>query len=163
MVEFIVALVSVLALAAGLIQLTSLMVAHSRAMEKARKDAGLAAVMPIAPLSDPEFIRDWDPGTDTVPYSSDDEVVPSGAESMFETLFIERASTDSGWDFVAMSPSDKVTPLRTSLAPSAGFGMVEGSHTETVPLMPAVRSLLYDAPSVRVESRVWMTFCGGLY
>jgi hypothetical protein len=163
MVEFIVALVAVLTLAVGLLQLTSLMVAHTRSMERARREAGIAAVYPIAPISAPDFIRDWEPGTDTVPYSSDDEMVRSGAASMFETIFVERASTGGGWTHVARSASDRVTPLRTTLAPSAGFGMVDGSHGETVPLMPAVRSLLYDAPSIRVESTVWMTYCGGIY
>jgi hypothetical protein len=163
MVEFIVALAAVLTLAAGLLQLTALMLAHTRSMEKARREAGIAAVGPISPLSDPDFIKDWEPGTDTVPYSSDDEMVRSGAASMFETLFVERSSTAGGWTHVARSPSDRVSPLRTTLAPSAGFGMVDGSYGETVPLMRAVRSLLYDAPSIRVESTVWMTFCGGLY
>lgn len=162
-VEFIIALISILALAAGLLQLTALMLAHTRTMVAARQEAGEASVQPIAPLSDAEFIRDWEEGSDTVPYTSDDDVVLSSAASQFASLFAERASTDAGWAYVERSPSDGISPMRTLLAPSSLFGLVEGRDTETVPLMPAVRTLLYDAESVRVESKVWMTFCGGLY
>ena len=162
-VEFIVALVSILVLAAGLLQLTALMLAHSRTMVEARKDAGAASVQPLAPLSSPDFLKDWAPGNDAVPYTSDDRAVPSGAASQFEVLFVEHASTPAGWTQVVRSPSDRLTLLRSSMAPSSYFGLVEGSDGETVPLLPAVRSLLYNAGSVRVESKVWMTFCGGLY
>ncbi len=162
-VEFIIALISILALAAGLLQLTSLMLAHTRTMVAARQEAGEASVQPIAPLSDAEFIRDWEEGSDTVPYTSDDDVVLSSAAAQFANLFAERASTDAGWAYVEMSPSDQISPMRSLLAPSTLFGLVEGHDTETVPLLPAVRTLLYDAESVRVESKVWMTFCGGLY
>lgn len=163
MVEFIVALVSIVVLAAGLLQLTSLMLAQSRTMVEARGDAGEAAVQPAAALSDPEFIKDWENGYDMVPYTVDDEVIESAAESSFRNLFVERAAPSTGWDFVEQSPSDRISTMRTLLSPATQFGLVDGSAAETVALMPAVRSLLYDAESITLRSKVYMTFCGGLY
>jgi hypothetical protein len=163
MVEFLIALVAVLVLAAGLLQLTALMLAQSRTMTKARKDAGIAAVQPLVPLSSAKFIRDWEEGFDTVSYSADDRVVLSSAASQFENLFVEKASTAPGWAYVGLSPSDRITPMRTILAPSSFFGLVDGHSEETVPLLPAVQSLLYRKSGIRVESKVWMTSCGGIY
>ncbi len=161
--EFIVSLVAILVLAAGLLQLTALMVAQSRTMVKARKEAGIAAVQQVAASSDPDFIKDWEAGSDGVTYTADDTADQSVAATDFNNVFVEKASTDDGWIYIEDSPSDLISPMRALAAPSSFFGLVDGYDDETVSLLPAVQSLLYNKESIHVESRVWMTFCGGLY
>lgn len=162
-VEFLISLVAILVLAGGLLQLTALMAAQSRTMVQARKEAGVAAVQQVAELSDPEFIKDWQAGNDAVTYTADDVAEASDAGDEFENLFVEKASTAGGWPYIEQSSSDKISPMRTLADPSACFGLVDGHHEEDVQLLPAVRSLLYDKESILVESKVWMTFCGGIY
>jgi hypothetical protein len=62
-----------------------------------------------------------------------------------------------------MSQSDRLTPLRAGVGTAFQLGLVSGYRQETVPLMSAVQSLLFNASSIRVESEVYMAWCDGIY
>jgi hypothetical protein len=163
-VEFIVAIVSALVLAAAMLQLTSVMLAHNRVTTAARRQAGIRAMQAIPPISSPALIRDWDPSADGHAYTSDDTSIPSAAGGQFAVAIVERAaSSASGWSQISQSRSDQVTPLRGNLAPCPLFGLVDGHDREYVPVISAVQSLLYGVTQIEVDSRVWMTVSGGFY
>jgi hypothetical protein len=167
MVELMVALVSIVALFAGLVQMVSLSSARHRTQYQARSEAGAASLDDIggggAQLSDAEYIEDWETGNDERRHTRDD-LTTSGDTFPFELQIVAPTSPDeAGWDIIEQAPGDQFSMLLGAFNPAPLFGIVEGEADEEVPLLPAVQSLLYDAESIEVESRVWMTWTRGIY
>ena len=167
MVELMVGLVSILAIFAGLMQMVSLSRARHDTQHEARSEAGEAALDPfssgVGQLSGAATIRDWDSGSDGLRHTRDDRST-GGDASRFSRDIVQPASPDpAGWAIIESAPGDQLSPLLDQHNPAALFGLIEATESETVPLLPAVRSLLYDADSIEVESRVWMTWTKGIY
>jgi hypothetical protein len=162
MVELIVALVVILALAAGLLQVASLGRAHTEVMVDARREAGLLAMLEVIPLAAPDYIQDWDPGPDGKRLTRDDLPI-LGDDMAFDDVIVEKAAADDDAWAILSTVSNSIPALRDHLDPVAVFGLVHGEESETVPLLPAVRSLLYQADSIDVRADVWMTRARGIY
>jgi len=93
-----------------------------------------------------------------------DDYTTSGDTLGFDGAIVGASSPDNdGWHIIQQAPGDQLSMLHGTPNPSQLFGLVEGQAEEDVPLLPAVRSLLYDADSIDVESRVWMTWTRGIY
>ena len=161
--EFMVGLVAVLAIFAALIQITSLSLAHIETLIEARREAGERAVLSIRLYDTPETIRDWETGPDERRYSRDDTWLGGNAYGFSAVIVDKAVERPSDWSLVEEAPRDPLTALRSAGNPAAHFGLVRGRAARTVPLMGAVRNLLYDADSIDVESDVWMTRIGGIY
>jgi hypothetical protein len=162
-VEFIVGLVVVLVLFAGLLQVASLAKAHTETMTEARRRAAIQATMDFDIPSTPDYILSRLPGADNKDYTRDDSFTPANAGD-FENLIIEQAAENTaGWDLINSVPGNRVSTLRGSAAPVTQFGLVKGSDSESVDLLPAVQNLIYDAPHIELKCDVWMTQTKGLY
>ncbi len=167
MLELIVALVSIVALFVGLVQMVSLSSARHRTQYQARSEAGAAALDDLsgggAQFADAEYIEAWETGEDGRRHTRDDTTTP-GDTLAFDLQVVSATSPDeAGWQVIEQAPGDRLSMLRGAYNPAPLFGIIEGTAHEEVPLLPAVRSLLYDAESVDVESRVWMTWTRGIY
>jgi hypothetical protein len=164
MIELIIGLVSIVALFAGLIQMVSISRARHDTQYEARSEAGENSLSDLYTLfSDAEFIEDWDTGDDERRHTRDDSAA-AGDSFGFNAAIVEASSPDEdGWTTIEEAPGDYLSMLRGAPNPAQLFGLVEGRAEEDVSLLPAVRSLLYDADSVEVESRVWMTWTRGIY
>lgn len=163
MIEFIIALVAILVLAASLLQIASLGRAHTEAMVNARREAATRALSPVSFLADAAYISDWEEGGDESRYTPDDEMVEDEGLS-FQNMIVNRASPDDeGWDTYDEVPQNPFSGLRGTANPSSVFGLTSGEADETVPLLPAVQNLLYDADSVNVRCEVWLTRMEGIY
>jgi hypothetical protein len=167
MLELMAALVAVLALLAGLVQMVSLARARHDTRYEARSAAGEAALdasgSGMGQLSDAEYILDWDRGPDGLRHTRDDRSRPADAYR-FSDAIVRRSSPDpEGWAIVRRLQSDPLSMLVDQPNPAALYGLIESDAREEVPLLPAVRRLLYDAESIEVESRVWMTWTKGIY
>ncbi len=163
MIEVIIGLVAVLVLVSGLLQVATLTKNHTDAMVEARREAGQRAVDLFGGSDSAEYIRDWETGADTKRYTRDDEFT-GGSQGAFVGTIVDKAGRAQGdWDIIARTPHQGMTELRSGAQPSETFGLVRGRATRDVQLLPAVRSLLYRADSIDVESEVWMTWCTGIY
>jgi len=53
--------------------------------------------------------------------------------------------------------NDALPALRGSVNPAALFGLIGHEESETVRILPAVRSLLYRADQLDIKYEVWTT------
>ena len=162
-VEFVVGLVVVLVLLAGMLQLAALTKAQTDTMVEARRRAGEEAVDVNVPMDDPEFIRDWEAGADGFRHTADD-AYSSGDAIDFQAVVVEHAVDDpDDWRVLDEAQTTHVSDLHRGVNPVDFFGLLRESSSETVELMPAVRELIYDKDSITVRSDVWMTWTKGIY
>ncbi len=165
-VEFLIGLVAVLTLLAGLFQIASLIATHTRTMAEARRQAALLAVQETDPgilLSGASYIRDWQPGRDGKPYTRDDTFTPADAIA-FHHIMVERAvPAPSAWEILNQTRNHPLGSLHGAPNPCRFFGLIRGSDHKTVPLVPAAQNLFYRANAIEVRSDVWMTWTKGLY
>jgi len=163
LVEFIVVLVAVLALTAGLLQVASLSRVQTETMVDARREAGELAMLDVETLAVPEYIRDWEEGPDGARHTADDRFT-TGDPGAFTRMIVDRAVAENDdWEIIDSLPDSDFQDMAGSGWPSAEFGLVRGYDARTVPLLPAVQSLLYRAAGIHIESEVWMTRTTGMY
>lgn len=158
-VELVVALVVILVLCAGLLQISSLGVIRSGLMTDARREAGSEAMQPLPTFSAPAYIQDCTPGDDGTPYSKDDSYTSGDTAD-----FINRSVSYSHPLVLDQHvPGNMFYDLVNSLVPQDLFGLTYGRSRETVPLLPVVRELLYASDTIEVEGKAWMTWTEGVY
>ena len=163
MIEVMVGLVALIVLISGLLQVASLTRARTDAMATAREEAGGQALLD-SPITDfPDYIYQISVGDDERSYSYDDETSHANAGD-FDSIIMDRTVSDSEeWEILEQVPNSTFYDLHGSLTPAAAFGLVKGDASETVTLLPAVRSLLYRENEIDVECNVWMTWTRGIY
>lgn len=158
-VEWVVALVVILVLFAGIIQYCWLGLHHSRAMAEARRQAGVDALAEASPFDAPQFIMARTAGSDGIEYSRDD-----GAQ--LDTPAILTAGIVSYGhpkDLDALAPDNPVSALDKSAMPESLFGLIQGEQKESLALLPVVSKLIYKKDSVEVRGSAWMTWTKGIY
>lgn len=164
MVEFVVALIAIMILLAGLVQIGTLTRAHADAQTAARQEAGQLALSDLyVGAADIQYIYDWAPGGDGRRYTRDDV-----ADAFFMgSNIVASVATIVGYgepeELEALRPGNPVSALATEPNSALLFDLVKGEESETVDTLPAIRSLVYDQPTVTVESEVWLTWAEGLY
>ena len=163
MIEFIVGLIAVLALFAGLIQFVSLFIAQTDTFTNARRIAGSRAMAPVAIASGAEYILAWDEADDKRRYSVDDTHSDADPIAFVDTIVKRAARNVADWGQLEKIPRNAVRDLRDSPAPATMFGLMEGRDSQVVPLLPVVRHLLYNRDSIELESSVWMPWCREVY
>lgn len=159
MAELIIALVVVMVLAAGIIQLGTLGIRHTQVMGEARRIAAVQAMSDLSPFAGPNYIADRTPGADVTRYSRDDGYT-AGDINAFQSKILAYAHPA---DLNGRVGNNVVSVTANSPFPHFMFGMAEGQATETVPLWPVVRRLLYNAASVDVAGDAWLIWTKGIY
>jgi hypothetical protein len=164
-VEFLIGLVALLALIAGLIQVISLSTARTNTMVAARREAGKAAIAPSTGyLVPPEYRTTLYAGADGKRYTADDWAdVSADREARFKNVIVAPSAQSADWAFIDSRPDNYISILNQSAAPVQEFGLVSGSSDTKTNLLPAVRHLLYAAPSITVKSTVWMAKTKDIY
>ena len=160
MVEFMVGLVVVLVLLTGLIQIGQLAHAHTRTMIAARAAAGLLAMAPTPPVSETALlVSDWVPGTDLRRYTRDDMALVTSNAVTLPGKLIGQAHLER----VPDAPVNALSTLKNSLNPAGDFFLVKGEASESVPILPIIRRLVYAHPTLEVESDAWLVWTEGIY
>lgn len=163
-VEFVIALITVLALFAGILQVVSLARARTDAMVEARRSAGESAILPGGtPDPGARYIRDWLVGPDGARHTGDDTYTAGNPIGFYDLIVNRTAPEPEQWDIVDSVNGNDISILHSSYDPAAVFGMVRGEAARNVPLIPAVRQLLYRADEIDIETEVWMTLTGNYY
>ncbi len=150
LVEFVVGLIAVLVLFAALIQLGLLANAHTEIMVKAREEAGVNVITPIVNMEPPDYIAAWQDGDDEISYSADDEMVLGSVGAA--AGIADFSHPDDLGQRVGLNPVSAA-----SVAPDLLMrNMQRGYESVTVPLLPAVRNLLYADEAIELECEVWL-------
>ena len=163
MIEFLVSLVAILALLAGLLRIMTLAIAHSEVMDNARLQAGRRALSQSIILDTPDFIEEWAPGDDESRYSVDDESSDANEREFLLKVVDKAGRTHADWILLDQLSGNEVSILRYSPSTATRLGLVLGTDSDTVPLLPAVKHLLYDVDEITVESKIWMPRLTGIY
>ena len=159
--EFIVGLVAIMVLVAGLVQIASITKAHTDAMFSARKEAGQLSMQDGTLLSASLFIKDWKENDDEKRYTKDDSATTDSLMK-FNNDIVEYASDSAdGWSIMNNAKYDAIPNLRNSTG--VQFGMVRGNAGSSVDLLPIFQKLIYAAPEIDLECTVWMTWTKGIY
>jgi hypothetical protein len=161
MVEFVVGLVALLVLSAGLLQLGRLCREHTAVLIRAREYAGTYAMSDTYQLSlpGPQYLRDWEPGPDARSYSRDDEEIPGAGDMVRANLVHYTRPTD----LEAHVPGNPLSTLEPSQQVIDGFHLVHGrEESPAVPLYPIIRRLLYRADEIRMEGEAWLVWTKGI-
>jgi len=155
--ELVVALIVILVLFAGLLQIGQLTRAQLNALNEARGDAARLAMSDLYTrrFPGPQFIRDWDVGPDRARHSRDDAARP-GDPGLVRLQIVAHARPD---DLAARVPGNPVSDAMTRVPLIDAYALVHGrSETRTVPLMPVVRHLLYDAEAIDINADAWLVW-----
>ena len=158
-----IASVALLAVFSGLLQIASLGKARDETMNTARRNAGMLALTPLTVPYNADYIHHWDAGVDQSSYSADDTFT-YGNEADFRAVIVDEVVGDvSDWAVMDQLTDNPISVLHIAASPDDHLGLVVGSDQRTVPLLPAVRHLLYDAPEITIRSEVWMTSTRGIF
>jgi len=160
MIEFMIALVTIMTVVIGMIFLNKLELHHINTMTKARATAGALALNTVylGPI-DAQFISDWQTGDDNIGYTHDDEPIADGT-----------AISVIG-DIAAKSHLAGITPPPNAISRIGSFTyisefyLVKGSESMAVDLsaIPGISRLISGEPVVAVESKAWLAWTGGIY
>jgi hypothetical protein len=132
-------------------------------MTEAREEAGRRSLSDL-PLSEtPEYIRDVSAGDDGRTYSYDDTTTRAGGGLFHDTITARAVRNREQWDILDEANDKSFSALNNAGSPIANFGLLKGSATRTIPLIPAVRGLIYRADEIEIESDVWSTWTRGVY
>lgn len=161
MVELTVALIVIVILLAGLIQIGQITAAHSRTMTDARTQAAEAAM--AAEYSQPlnaRYIYTWMPGPDNKPYTRDDSpfVVTNSSDNIQSLTDMARPG-----ELKTYVPNNALSSLNIADDSMQGFFLVHGQKPESCPTLSAIRKLAYDRESISVKSDVWLVWTEGIY
>ncbi len=161
MVELTVALIVIMVLLAGLIQIGQLTGAHTRTMTAARAEAGQAAMADV--YSQPpggHYIYSWTAGTDAKRYTRDD--TPAIATNAVEANLAMVAVAQPN-DLETLVPGNDLSGLGTSPNQLDEFFLVRGHDSESCPTLSVIRTLVYQRDSIPVESEAWLVWMEGIY
>ncbi len=162
-VELIVGMIVVLALVAGMLQVASLTRAHTAVMVEARGHAGEAAMSDTYITAIPDYIAAVEVGPDGRSYSRDDTHTMASAVDLDGIIVNRSAPAPGDWDYLDAVPHNQIAVLHRSTVPVVEFGLIGTVAHETITNLPAVRALLYDAETIEVEGKAWMTWTRGIY
>lgn len=163
MIEFIIGLMVVVLLFAGMLQFIDIASAHSETLSEARAIAGDLSLNGSPISGTPEYMLDWEEGPDEMRHTSDDEPV-LGSLSGTQRGILDLSVPDPGdWPELDERVNNDISELRAGTLPMALFGFVQGEESVSIPLWAAMRQWVYSDESVEVRAEVWLPRAGGLY
>lgn len=158
-IEVVVALVVILVLTAGLLQIGSMGISHSRLMGEARREAGQKALLDASSFASPRFIGACTVGSDGIPYSRDDGTT-LGDVAWLGVGLVDYSHPD---ELDQRRPDNVISIMSDSAFPEELLGLVDGETTTNVVLLPIVRQLIYRRESLTLQGKAWMTWTKGIY
>lgn len=157
MLEFVIALVAILVLVAGLLQIGRLTRVQLNALNEARADAARLAMSDVYTrrIPGPQFLRDWDVGPDRARHSRDDIPRP-GDPGLVRLMILAHAKPD---ELAARVPDNPVSGLMNRYPLIDGYALVHGrAEPRTVPLLPVMRHLIYNAEAIDIGADAWLVW-----
>jgi len=163
LIELCIGMVSLIILVAVIAQLAMFVRASHETSVRAREQAGALALSDYPLSVTAPYIGETEAGADAKPYTKDDEFADGDASAYYRDILDPLAAEPTDWNTLEEIPGNGFSGLRASASPMQSFGLLRGKDEEVVPLLPAVRSLLYRADSIQMEETVWMPWTKGVY
>ena len=159
MLEFVIALVPILLVVAGLLQIGTLSDRWVRTYNEARGEAAALALSDTFASTSVPLVSSVEAGDDGSSYSADDER-QLGATTFLREGILPFARPEA---LFALVPANPVSAAALSDPLADRLRLVRGSaRSDPVPLLPVVRHLLYQADSIRIENDATLTWAKGL-
>ncbi len=160
-VEFMVAILAVLAVITGIIFIGRLQLAHTQTMIEARYEVAESVLMPQAMLSyDATWLQGWNYGADERPYTADDTPIYSfSAQDVALNI-----ANNSMLDRLPETPENRISSfIQDSSLPNL-LPMVKGDRHIAVNFsyIPFLREFFGFSQSIDVRTKIYMTWSGGL-
>ena len=162
MAELVVAIVCILILVSGLLQLILLGTADTNTLVEATARASNKATASLLLAETPSNIRDWEAGRDGMRHTKDDRSRPGGWGAARRQI-AEATAPNGDWSAVDQARFDNIARFHHGTLPSATMGFVSGSAEEDVEALPAAMAFFGLRNPTRVRNEVWMTATGSLY
>jgi len=162
MVELTVALIAILVVTAGLLQLILLGTADTDTMVEATAEAANRATSSVAMLPTLEIIDDWDPGRDGIMHTKDDQPIRGSIGNVSRGI-ANRTAPGGDWSAVDSATHNRIARLAYGALPSTTYGLVRGRASREVEVLPAARALFGLSDPAEIRNEVWMTVTGALY
>jgi len=163
LIEMTIGMVSLMILVAVIAQLAMFVRTSHETSVRAREQAGSLALSEYPLSVTATYIGATEVGPDSKPYTKDDVFVNGDASAYCRDILDPLAAESADWNTLDEIPANPFTQLRGTQNPMQSFGLLRGQDGEPVPLLPAVRSLLYRADSIQMEETVWMPWTKGVY
>jgi len=163
MIELTIGMVVLIVLVAVIAQLTVFVRAGHETAVRAREQAGSLALQDYPFSVTADYIAGTGTGPDGKPYTRDDVFLAADPSRYAGDILEPMAGDPADWNTLEAVPGNAFSVLRASLSPISVFGLLRGEDREDVALLPAVRHLLYNAESIRIEETVWMPWTRGVY
>lgn len=157
LLEFVIALVAILVLVAGLLQIGRLTRVQLNALNEARADAARLAMADLYTrrVPGPQFLFDWDIGPDRARHSRDDIPRP-GDPGAVRLMILAHAKPD---ELAVRVPNNPVSNLMNLYPLIDGYALVQGrAEPRSVPLLPVMRHLIYDAEAIDIRADAWLVW-----
>ena len=159
MVEFVIAIVGVLVVAAGILLLAELHRADTDTAVEATAEA-IDDSMGSAIASSFTPVDDWREGRDAMRHTKDDRP-GSGSFSGVRARVARR--TAPGGDWSGLARYDDIRQFSDGAMDSATFRFHRGASQQTVEPLPVLRRLLGLPDAMTLRNETWMPSTGGLY
>lgn len=161
-IEFVVGLVGLLVLIAAILQMGYLSFEHNQTMLEAREKTGRLSIGATYGSGDglPEAIYDWNAGNDEQRYTRDDYPTTMRTPSEHFQEISQYAHPEELQSLVGTSALNHITSSNTY---TAALGLCTAKErSNSTPLFPIIRQLVYNNDHIEVETETAMTWIGGL-
>lgn len=162
MAELVVALICILIVVSGMLQLVLLGTADTNTLVEATSQAANRATSNVILSENFRPISDWEVGQDGFAQTKDDQPVRGNLQPISSRI---AGATAPGGDWSALDNArhDAISRLNHGMQPGTTFGLVSGEASESVETLPVATALFGLSDPVEVANTVWMTATGGLY
>lgn len=160
MVELTVALIVIVVLLAGLVQIGQLTGAHTQTMIDARAQAAQSTLADdYAAPPGASYMYAWLEGDDEKRYTRDDTpIYATNAVDSVQAVY-DLAQPDQ----LAAYRTNALSRLCASEDNMDEFFLVRGYQSDSCPTLPAIRKLAYDRDTISMESYAWLVWTEGIY
>ena len=166
MIEFVITLIGVLAVVAGLLTIVELNRVDNNTLNEASESAISTAMgSPIASSFTP--ITDWDTGADGRKLTKDDTQKAGSFESTRQGI-TKYTAPEGNWDgTVRLDGSETkygdVRKFNFGQTTASLFGFSKGDAGETIETLPVARTLFGVGETITIRNETYMPATGGLY
>ncbi len=166
MVEFVVALVAVLFVAAGLLLVASLIRADTATFVEATGEAVSRSMsMGLAASFSP--IADWEPGRDGMRHTKDDRARPGNWGRVRRGITVFTAP-DGDWSGTrrldgASAHYDDIVNVHDGVLSGSTMRFMRGYSAQSVETLPVLQVVMGLPPTLTLRNETWMPATGGLY
>lgn len=166
MVEFVIGLVGVLVVTAGILLLAELDRADTETLAAASADAISDAMSGSIPSSFTP-VQDWDEGLDGMRHTKDDKAV-NGNFGGIRANISSYTAPNGDWsgtrrDDGSSVKYDDIVRFNDGTLTSSAFNFMRAHEEATVETLPVLQSFMGLPGTITVENEVWMPAFSGLY